>query len=175
MLYAFCPLAYASKLKNSPETLPLTRVQSLVKSDLPMLTSYAEAVVGGEHHGFVSEIRPYGCFVNFYNHVRWPACNGVEAESWLSLPRLLTLLAATQVGGLVPREEISSSAALMQVKDMVRVGQVHHHADYAAFFSSPCQLSIVLARRRCLTCKGGSLPRVGGRCRGAPPAPYYAP
>eukprot|EP00048_Salpingoeca_helianthica_P008104 m.118546 g.118546 ORF g.118546 m.118546 type:complete len:1861 (+) comp14514_c1_seq1:75-5657(+) len=85
-----------STSEHGKRKLTLTLKRSLLKSELPQLTSHADAVVGAEYHGFVSALKPYGCFVTFYNNV----------------------------GGLVPRDEISSSAAHMQVEEMVKIGQV---------------------------------------------------
>ncbi|NXG51282.1 RRP5 protein, partial [Psilopogon haemacephalus] len=63
--------------------LILTLKKSLVKSNLPLLSSYEDAKPGLITHGFVVCAREFGCIVKFYNDVK----------------------------GLVPKHELSSEAA----------------------------------------------------------------
>ncbi|RKP26790.1 hypothetical protein SYNPS1DRAFT_13679 [Syncephalis pseudoplumigaleata] len=48
----------------------LTLKRSLVQSDLPVLTSYADATVGAFVQGYVTAVKPFGCMIGFYNSVR---------------------------------------------------------------------------------------------------------
>ena len=88
-------------LDNSVSTsgrrkLSLTCKQTLVDSDLPIITSLADAPRGAITHAFVCAVKPYGCIVRLYNHVR----------------------------GLVPRKELSTSGAATDPAQFFKVGQV---------------------------------------------------
>ncbi|XP_010557958.1 PREDICTED: rRNA biogenesis protein RRP5 isoform X2 [Tarenaya hassleriana] len=49
--------------------ITVTHKKTLVKSKLPILTSYADATEGLVTHGWITKIEKHGCFVRFYNGV----------------------------------------------------------------------------------------------------------
>ena len=49
--------------------LSLTHKKTLVNSEFPVITNFAEAEVGMKTHGFIKSIQDYGCFVHFYNNI----------------------------------------------------------------------------------------------------------
>lgn len=49
--------------------ITLTCKKALVKTDLPVITSYGDVQVGDLVQGFVSSRQSYGVFVSFYNGV----------------------------------------------------------------------------------------------------------
>ncbi|XP_062927497.1 protein RRP5 homolog isoform X1 [Mobula hypostoma] len=59
-------------LKVNAETkkVTLTRKKTLVKSKLPVIACYAEAVPGQSVHGYVVCVKPFGCIICFYGDVR---------------------------------------------------------------------------------------------------------
>ncbi|CAK7342219.1 unnamed protein product [Dovyalis caffra] len=50
--------------------ITVTHKKSLVKSKLPILSSYADATDGLITHGWITKIEKHGCFVHFYNGVQ---------------------------------------------------------------------------------------------------------
>ncbi|XP_050226780.1 rRNA biogenesis protein RRP5 [Mercurialis annua] len=61
--------------------ITVTHKKTLVKSKLPILSSYAEATDGLITHGWITKIEKHGCFVHFYNGVQGfvPRCElGLE-------------------------------------------------------------------------------------------------
>ncbi|KAJ4893416.1 RNA binding [Raphanus sativus] len=50
--------------------ITVTCKKSLVKSKLPILSSYADATEGLVTHGWITKIEKHGCFVRFYNGVQ---------------------------------------------------------------------------------------------------------
>ncbi|CAH2053972.1 unnamed protein product [Thlaspi arvense] len=89
-LKAMCPLRHMSefevmkprkKFKVGAELLfrvlgckskriTVTYKKTLVKSKLPILSSYADATEGLVTHGWITKIEKHGCFVRFYNGVQ---------------------------------------------------------------------------------------------------------
>ncbi|CAI0406524.1 unnamed protein product [Linum tenue] len=50
--------------------LTVTHKKTLVRSKLPIISSYAEATDGLVIHGWITKIEKHGCFVHFYNGVQ---------------------------------------------------------------------------------------------------------
>ncbi|XP_078499820.1 protein RRP5 homolog isoform X1 [Lissotriton helveticus] len=50
--------------------LILTLKKTLVDSNLPIISNYSSAKPGMSTHGFISRVKDFGCFVQFYNDVR---------------------------------------------------------------------------------------------------------
>ncbi|CAA0842788.1 Unknown protein [Striga hermonthica] len=50
--------------------ITVTHKKTLVKSKLPIVSSYADAVDGLVTHGWITKIEKHGCFVRFYNGVQ---------------------------------------------------------------------------------------------------------
>ncbi|XP_060027377.1 protein RRP5 homolog [Erinaceus europaeus] len=50
--------------------LSLTLKKTLVESQLPLITSYANAKPGLQTHGFILRVKDYGCIVKFYDGVQ---------------------------------------------------------------------------------------------------------
>ncbi|CAN1306960.1 rRNA biogenesis protein RRP5 [Linum perenne] len=50
--------------------ITVTHKKTLVKSKLPIISSYAEATDGAVVHGWITKIEKHGCFVHFYNGVQ---------------------------------------------------------------------------------------------------------
>ncbi|XP_051882885.1 protein RRP5 homolog isoform X2 [Pristis pectinata] len=59
-------------LRVNAETkkVTLTRKKTLVKSKLPVISCYSEAVPGQTAHGYIVCVKPFGCIVCFYGDVR---------------------------------------------------------------------------------------------------------
>lgn len=49
--------------------LKLTNKRTLVASELPVVTSYADAPLGAVVHGFVAAVKSFGLIVSFYNGI----------------------------------------------------------------------------------------------------------
>ncbi|KAL6534583.1 hypothetical protein OROGR_013258 [Orobanche gracilis] len=62
--------------------ITVTHKKTLVKSKLPILSSYADASDGLVSHGWITKIEKHGCFVRFYNGVQ-----GFAPRSELGLGR----------------------------------------------------------------------------------------
>ena len=56
-------------MKPDSHRLLFTHKKTLVKSTLPIIADYSDAKPGMSTHGFISNIKDYGCFVTFYNDV----------------------------------------------------------------------------------------------------------
>ena len=56
-------------MKPDLRRLLLTHKRTLVKSTLPIIADYSDAKPGMSTHGFICNIKAYGCFVRFYNDV----------------------------------------------------------------------------------------------------------
>ena len=76
--------------------LLVTLKKSLVKSELPPLVTYSEAVPGSIHEGTVVSVQPYGLIVRFYGEVK----------------------------GLVQKTELSSTQIIPDPSEVFRQGQV---------------------------------------------------
>ncbi|KAK1410921.1 hypothetical protein QVD17_37463 [Tagetes erecta] len=50
--------------------ITVTHKKTLVKSKLPILSSYNDATEGLSTHGWITKVEPHGCFVRFYNGVQ---------------------------------------------------------------------------------------------------------
>ncbi|XP_044173478.1 protein RRP5 homolog [Acropora millepora] len=83
-------------VKPDSHRLIFTHKKTLVKSTLPIIADYSDAKPGMSTHGFISNIKEYGCFVTFYNDVV-----GLAHVSELGVPPNTELQTAFYIGQVV--------------------------------------------------------------------------
>ncbi|KAJ6749871.1 hypothetical protein OIU85_000496 [Salix viminalis] len=86
--------------------ITVTHKKTLVKSKLPILSSYSDATDGLITHGWITKIEKPGCFVHFYNGVQ-----GFAPRSELGLEPGSDAISMYQVGQVVKCRVTSSIAA----------------------------------------------------------------
>ncbi|XP_073261303.1 rRNA biogenesis protein RRP5 isoform X2 [Populus alba] len=90
--------------------ITVTHKKTLVKSKLPILSSYSDATDGLITHGWITKIEKPGCFVHFYNGVQ-----GFAPRSELGLEPGSDAISTYQVGQVVKCRVISSIAASRRI------------------------------------------------------------
>ncbi|XP_065857406.1 rRNA biogenesis protein RRP5-like [Euphorbia lathyris] len=129
-LKALCPLSHMSefeiakprkKFKVGAELLfgvlgckkkmiTVTHKKTLVKSKLPILSSYVDASDGLITHGWITKIEKHGCFVHFYNGVQ-----GFAPRSELGLEPGIDASTGYKVGQVIKCRVVSSIPASRRI------------------------------------------------------------
>ncbi|XP_020972176.1 rRNA biogenesis protein RRP5 isoform X3 [Arachis ipaensis] len=97
-------------LGRKKKMVTVTHKKTLVKSKLPIISSFTDATEGLITHGWITKIEAHGCFVRFYNGVQ-----GFAPRSELGLEPGVDPGAVYNVGQVVKCRVISSISALRRI------------------------------------------------------------
>ncbi|MED6145261.1 hypothetical protein PIB30_023503 [Stylosanthes scabra] len=97
-------------LGRKKKMVTVTHKKTLVKSKLPIISSFTEATEGLITHGWITKIEVHGCFVRFYNGVQ-----GFAPRSELGLEPGVDPSVVYNVGQVVKCRVISSISALRRI------------------------------------------------------------
>lgn len=91
-------------LGGKSKMITVTHKKTLVKSKLPIISSYTDATDGLITHGWITKIEKHGCFVRFYNGVQGFAPRLVlnnDYKLWVSRPGINRLFYYTLICGFL--------------------------------------------------------------------------